>query len=66
LQQIGGSFGTAILAIVFQHFLLKNNSPTGVALAYNISFMWSIGFTVFAIIPALFLPVKKAKSVNAR
>jgi EmrB/QacA subfamily drug resistance transporter len=62
LQQIGGSFGTAILAIVFQHYLLKGSSQAIVTQAYNISFIWSIGFTVLAIIPALFLPVKKAKS----
>jgi EmrB/QacA subfamily drug resistance transporter len=60
LQQIGGAFGTAILAIVFQHYLLFGNSQADAARAYNISFIWSICFTVFAIIPALFLPVKKA------
>jgi uncharacterized membrane protein YbhN (UPF0104 family) len=59
LQQIGGAFGTAILAILFQHYLLLGDSFENIINAYNRIFIVSICFTLFSIIPALFLPLKK-------
>jgi len=58
-QQIGGSVGTAVLAII-----LQNNLPAGadaqiVSKAFNTVFLWSIGFAVASIIPAVFLPMRK-------
>ncbi|MDR2783770.1 MAG: multidrug efflux MFS transporter [Treponema sp.] len=56
LQQIGGAFGTAILSMQFQHYLPQNaSSPELVGKAFNLVFVWSLGFTVVSIIPALAL-----------
>jgi hypothetical protein len=36
VQQIGGAFGTALLAIVFQHYLLSGNSPENIFIPIKI------------------------------
>ncbi|AEF85438.1 transport protein [Treponema primitia ZAS-2] len=59
LQQIGGASGTAILAILFQHYISLGDSFENIINAYNRIFIVSICFTLFSIIPALFLPLKK-------
>ncbi|GAA5188440.1 MDR family MFS transporter [Rugosimonospora acidiphila] len=52
-QQVGGSFGAAVLAVILQHQL--GGGADAVA-AYRDGFWWATGFTVIALIPALFLP----------
>jgi EmrB/QacA subfamily drug resistance transporter len=43
MQQVGGSFGTAVLAMIL------------VSHSYQVAFWWSIGFTGLAVLPALLL-----------
>jgi EmrB/QacA subfamily drug resistance transporter len=50
-QQVGASFGTAIVAVVLQS-LLANGSTA----AFQGAFWWAIGITVAAVLPALALP----------
>jgi Zn-dependent protease len=56
-QQIGGSFGTAILAVVLQHYA-KTHSLTA---AFDIAFWWSIACTAAALLLALLLPASPPK-----
>jgi len=58
-QQIGGSVGTAVLAIILQNHMPVNADAQMVGKAFNIVFLWSIGFAVISIIPAWFLPMRK-------
>jgi len=58
-QQIGGSVGTAVLAIILQNNIPANADAAIVGKAFNIVFLWSIGFAVISIIPAIFLPIRK-------
>jgi len=51
-QQVGGSFGTAILAVVLERQLAGH--PAGVAYAHT--FTWSLALTVIAVVPALLMP----------
>jgi EmrB/QacA subfamily drug resistance transporter len=51
-QQIGGSFGTAVLAVVLQHYAASRPLTA----AFDIAFWWSIVFTVAALLLALLLP----------
>jgi len=44
MQQVGGSFGTAVLAMIL------------VGHSYQTAFWWSVGFTALALIPAVLLP----------
>jgi MFS family permease len=60
-QQVGASFGTAIVAVALQSLL--GHGATG---AFHGAFWWAIGISVAAVIPAIALPAKKpARSQSA-
>ena len=59
-QQIGGSFGTAILAVILQASLADPATPSAVAAAFDTAFWWAIGFAVVAMAVAMFLPGRPA------
>ncbi|MDF2887102.1 MAG: drug resistance transporter, EmrB/QacA subfamily [Lacrimispora sp.] len=65
LQTIGGAFGSAVLATIVEHQLATHLAEgiSNAINAYNVAFWWSIGFTVTAVIPALFLAVHKQSEV---
>ena len=52
MQQLGGSFGAAVLAVVLQRQLAGHSTSA----AYAHTFWWAIGFTVLSIVPAVALP----------
>src|SRR3954468_18134228 len=54
VQQVGGSFGTAIVAVALQSLLAH-----GATSAFRGAFWWAIGITVVALIPAIALPASK-------
>ena len=54
-QQVGASFGIAIVAVALQSLLSH-----GAAGAFQGAFWWAIGITVAALIPALALPGSRA------
>jgi EmrB/QacA subfamily drug resistance transporter len=54
-QQVGASFGIAIVAVALQSLL--THGATG---AFQGAFWWAIGITVAALIPALALPAARA------
>ncbi len=59
-QNIGGAFGSAVLATVLQHHMTSHISNLQtVSGAFNITFWWIVAFTCVAVIPALFLPMNK-------
>jgi EmrB/QacA subfamily drug resistance transporter len=55
LQRVGGSIGTAVLAVVLQRALVGVHSPAGAAAGYGTAFWWSVGLTAVAIVPAIIL-----------
>jgi EmrB/QacA subfamily drug resistance transporter len=58
LQRVGGSIGTAVLAVVLQRALIDAHHPltsSGVAGAYSAAFWWSLGITALAILPSIVL-----------
>jgi hypothetical protein len=57
-QQIGGSFGTAVLAVVLQRAIVSHAADglAGRARAFDVAFWWSIAFTLAAVVLALWLP----------
>jgi EmrB/QacA subfamily drug resistance transporter len=62
-QQLGGSFGVAVVAVVLQRQITDAYSGDGghptldhVAGAYGATFWWTVGFTAAAVVPALLLP----------
>lgn len=61
LNTIGGAFGSAILASVLQNQIAGSQKPdlNVISGAFNTAFWWSIAFTAIAVIPTLFLRMRK-------
>ena len=59
-QQIGGSFGTAVLAVVLERSVAQHAAAGlgGVAAGFDVAFWWSIAFTAVAVVLALWLPAR--------
>jgi hypothetical protein len=55
LQRVGGSIGTAVLAVVLQRALIGVHTLAGAAHAYGIAFWWSTAITALAIGPCIVL-----------
>ena len=55
LQRVGGSIGTAALAVILQRELVGVHTASGAAAAYGTAFWWSAGIAALAIIPCLVL-----------
>jgi hypothetical protein len=55
LQRVGGSIGTAVLAVVLQRALTGVHTLNGAASAYGSAFWVSAGLTALAIIPCIIL-----------
>jgi MFS family permease len=66
VQQLGGSFGAAVLAVILAHQITAHAAVTAAAraTAFDTAFWWSIGFTVLALLPAFLLPRISAKKAN--
>ena len=58
LQQIGGAFGTSILAVILHFYLASSGNPATVFHAFSTVFWWSGVITVLSFIPALLLSWK--------
>jgi MFS family permease len=55
LQRVGGSIGTAVLAVVLARALTGTHGVTAAASAYATAFWWSLGLTALAIVPCIVL-----------
>jgi hypothetical protein len=55
LQRVGGSIGTAVLAVVLQRALTGTQGVAAAASAYGTAFWWSLGLTALAIVPCVVL-----------
>jgi EmrB/QacA subfamily drug resistance transporter len=53
-QQIGGSFGTAVLAVILENAIAAH--PATLADAFHLAFWWSAGFSAVAVLLSLWLP----------
>ncbi len=62
LQRLGGSIGTAILAVVLQRSLTGVHTLSGAASAYGTAFWWSAGLAALAIIPCVVLLITERRA----
>jgi EmrB/QacA subfamily drug resistance transporter len=53
-QQIGGSFGTAVLAVILESAIAAH--PATLVDAFHVAFWWSAGFSAVAVLLSLWLP----------
>ncbi|HEY2162150.1 MAG TPA: DHA2 family efflux MFS transporter permease subunit, partial [Solirubrobacteraceae bacterium] len=70
LQRVGGSIGTAVLAVVLQRELIGALTPAARASAYGTAFAWSAVITALAIVPCVILmraerAARAAKAIEA-
>lgn len=64
-QQIGGSFGVAILAVILAGTIAALGGGAGtLQTAFSQAFWWAVGFTVVAVALSLVLPGRPAKPVE--
>jgi len=62
IQQVGGSFGTAVLIVILTRAALTHTVHSQ---AFNVAFWWSIGFVALAVVPTLILPKLAKKTAQA-
>jgi EmrB/QacA subfamily drug resistance transporter len=60
-QQVGGSFGTATLAVILE----RSISSTSLVDAFHHAFWWTVGFTGVAVLLCLVLPTGMAEQDSA-
>jgi EmrB/QacA subfamily drug resistance transporter len=65
LQRVGGSIGTAVLAVVLERALVGVHSISGAASAYGTAFWVSAGLTALAIVPCIIL-VRAERAARAQ
>ncbi|MFT4081376.1 MAG: MDR family MFS transporter [Nocardioides sp.] len=69
-QQLGGSLGAAILAVVLQTQIAAvasdGGAPAAIAAAFGQTFVWALALVAVAFIPALFLPATPATRPDNR
>ncbi len=70
IQRVGGSMGTAILAVILSRNILDASAPSGgkpptraaLARAFGNTFWWALGITAAAAVPAAFLMVSERQT----
>ena len=55
LQRVGGSLGTAIIAVVLQHNLTGARTAQAAAAGFGHTYWWVMGATIIALVPTLLL-----------
>jgi EmrB/QacA subfamily drug resistance transporter len=69
LMRVGGSIGTAVLAVVLERATIAagaHPSPAGLAGAYGTAFWWSVAISVAAILPCIWLTRSERAARRAR
>jgi MFS family permease len=64
LQRVGGSIGTAILAVVLQSGIdgLDHPTPAAVATAFSHTYYWVLAISVIALLPTIVLTVVERRA----
>jgi MFS family permease len=53
-QQVGGSFGTAVLAVILESSVAARHGD--LIAAFHVAFWWSVGFAALAVLLSIWLP----------
>jgi EmrB/QacA subfamily drug resistance transporter len=62
-QQIGGAFGTALLAVILESAVSGAHSLADLASGFDLAFWWAIAFTVVAVGVCFALPARRKEPV---
>ena len=68
MQQLGGSFGAAVIAVILETQIaaLHAAGSAGLATAFADTFWWTLALTAIALLPALLLPSRAGTRKAAR
>jgi hypothetical protein len=66
IQRVGGSIGTAILAVVLDRAIVHAQSLGAAASGFGTAFWWALGMTAFAMLPCVWLLVTERRARAAR
>ncbi|MBN9177249.1 MAG: multidrug efflux MFS transporter [Microbacterium sp.] len=64
-QQLGGAFGTALLAVILDSAVAGATDLNALADGFDVAFWWAVGFTVVAIAVCFALPSKPPSPPSA-
>jgi hypothetical protein len=59
-QQLGGSFGTAVLAVILESAVASHHGD--LTAAFQVAFWWSVGFAALAAALSFWLPTRPRQS----
>lgn len=59
-QQLGGAFGTAVLAVILEGAATGATTVSDYAAAFDVAFWWSVAFTLVAVVACAWLPGRVA------
>jgi EmrB/QacA subfamily drug resistance transporter len=62
MQRVGGSLGTAVLAVVLQRQLAGARGPSAVAAGFGATYWWTMAMTAVALVPAVVLARAQRRS----
>ena len=62
-QQVGGAFGTALLAVILESATSGATGLADLAHGFDMAFWWAVGFTVVAVAVCLVLPNRPGAAV---
>jgi EmrB/QacA subfamily drug resistance transporter len=65
VQRVGAPFGTAVVAIILEHYLVGSSTSGAVSLAFTSTFWWVIAFSVLPLVLSFFLPSTRKATVTA-
>jgi MFS family permease len=65
IQRVGGSIGTAVLAVILQNGITSND-PAQMAGAFGHTFWWVVGISVLALLPTVLLALIERTSPEPR
>jgi EmrB/QacA subfamily drug resistance transporter len=66
IQRVGGSLGTAVLAVVLQRETVHATSLGAAASGYGVSFWWSAGMMALAVVPCVVLLAAERRARAAK
>jgi len=64
-QQVGGAFGTAVLAVVLESAVRAGGAGGAVDDAFHTAFWWATAFAVLAVVACQWLPGRRARTAAA-
>ncbi|MET9492125.1 DHA2 family efflux MFS transporter permease subunit [Nocardia sp. NPDC006630] len=64
LQRVGGSVGTAVVAVALQHQLSRSHTPEAMAAGFGAAFWWVLGISIVTTLSAVLLALAERPALR--